>query len=34
MMQNKIQKPGDYLFRFSLEGNVMGQRGGDGRFNG
>ena len=33
-LEDKIQKPCDYLFGFSLGGNVMDQRGGDGRFNG
>ena len=30
MLEDKIQKPGDYLFWFSLGGNLMDQRGGDG----
>ena len=34
MLEDKIQKPGEFLFRFSLGGNVMDQRCGDGRFNG
>ena len=29
-----FQKPGMFLFRFSLGGNAMDQRCGDGRFNG
>ena len=34
MLEDEIQKPGNYLFWFSLGGNVMDQRGGDGRFIG
>ena len=34
LLEDKIQKPGDYLFGFSLGGNVVDQRGGDGRLNG
>ena len=30
MLEDKIQKLGDYLFRFSIGSNVMDQRSGDG----
>ena len=33
-LEDKIQRPGDYLFWFSFGSSVMDQRGGDGRFNG
>ena len=34
MLEDKIQNPSKCLFRFSLGGNVMVQRSGDGRFSG
>ena len=34
MLEDKIQNPGKFLFRFSLGGHVMHQRSGDGRFSG
>ena len=34
MLEDKIQNPGEFLFRFSLGSNVMDQRSGDGRFSG
>ena len=34
MLEDKIQNPSECLFRFSLRGNVMDQRSGDGRFGG
>ena len=34
MLEDKIQNPGEFLFRISLEGNGMDQRSGDGRFSG
>ena len=32
MLEDKIQNPSMFLFRFSLGGNVIDRRGGDGRF--
>ena len=34
MLEDMIQNPSKCLFRFSLGGNVMDQRSGDGRFSG
>ena len=34
MLEDKIQNPGEFLFRFSLGSNVMDQRSGDGLFFG
>ena len=34
MLEDKIQKPGEFLFRLSLGSTVMDQRSGDGRFSG
>ena len=34
MLEYKIQDPSECLFQFSLEGNVMDQRSGEGRFGG
>ena len=34
MLEDKIQNPGKFLFRFSLGGYVMDQRSEDGRFSG
>ena len=34
MLEDMIQNPSKCLFRFSLGGNVMEQRSGDGRFSG
>ena len=34
MLEGKIQKPSRFLFRFSLGGNVIDQRSGDGRVGG
>ena len=34
MLENKIQNPGNYMFRFSIGGSVMDLRSGDGRFSG
>ena len=34
MLEDKIQKPGDYLFSFSLGGYVTDERSGDGGFSG
>ena len=34
MLEDKIQDPNECLFLFSLEGNVMDQGSGDGRFGG
>ena len=34
MWEDTIQKPSDYLFRFSIGGHVMDQRSRDGRFTG
>ena len=31
MSEDKIQNPGEFLFRFTLGGYVMDQRSGDGR---
>ena len=33
-LEDKIQNPGKFFFRFSLEGNVVDPRSGDGRFSG
>ena len=33
-LEDRIQNPGEFLFRFSLGSNVMDQRNGDGRFSG
>ena len=32
MLEDKNQKPSDYLFWFSIGSNVMDQKSGDGRF--
>ena len=34
MLEDKIQKPGDYLFSFSLGDYVTDERSGDGGFSG
>ena len=34
VLENKVQNPGEFLFRFSLGSYVMDQRSGDGRFSG
>ena len=34
MLEDKIQNPGEFLFRFSLRSHVMDQRNGDGRVGG
>ena len=34
MLEDKIQNPGEFLFRYSLGGNIMDQSSGDGRCSG